>query len=279
MKNTLILSVLAAMAFSSCGLNKDVDIDLPDFNPGLIVESYLVPGEPYRLLLTQSKSYFDPLPVDDPLAFYQSILVNDAEVMIVHGSDTIHLRQQLDIDIPNRKLYNYFSDSIVPQDFQSEFRLLIKSPGGGQITATTYIPIRIPIDSILVQFSKEHPDKARTLVFTTDNPDTKDYYRRIIHHLSLDSIPMQDYVTDDALFSTPKQLYGTGYDFEIGDTVYNTQFHLTKEHFLFINSFKNSGSNPFTQPGIIQSNVIGTVPAMGIFTGLTYFRDTTVISK
>lgn len=279
LKRVITILTPILFLFSSCNLNKDVDIDLPEFVPGLVVESYLSPGEPYRLLLTRSKNYFEPLPVDDPIAYYNSLLVNDAQVMIVYGTDTIHLSPTLDIDIANRKLYNYASDSIVPHNYTAEFRLLIRPADGGEIKAVTYIPVPVPLDSIVVEFSQSSPDMARTLAFTTDNLNTADYYRRMIHHLSLDSIPVQDYVTDDALFSTAKQVYGTGYDFELGDTVFNTQYHLTKDHFLFIQSFKASGSNPFTQPGIIRSNVSGTVNVTGIFTGIAYVRDTTVIRK
>ena len=72
LKNITLLAVLAF--FSACNLTNDVNIDLPDYDRQPVVECYLEPGKPFRLLLSQSYSFFDPFGLDS--TFLQKTLLN-----------------------------------------------------------------------------------------------------------------------------------------------------------------------------------------------------------
>ena len=102
------------------------------------------------------------------------------------------------------------------------------------------------------------------------------------HINSLDSIPDQDFTTNDDFVDDRKIVFGSGYDLKEGDTIYNTIFHIDRAYFEFwestFNAFSSNG-NPFGQPSGIVSNVKGDANAIGIFTGLSYDRVMTVVKK
>jgi hypothetical protein len=97
MKYLSLILFLSAIA-TSCNLSKEVDINLPEYTDQPVVECYLIPGQRYELLLTHSNSFFDPLTGSDPSAYLLSILEPGAKVMIIHGNDTIHLKEQLELN-------------------------------------------------------------------------------------------------------------------------------------------------------------------------------------
>lgn len=272
-----IYLLFISLILLSCNLSKEVDINLPIYEPQPVVECYLIPGENYKLLLTKSNSYFDPFSFEDPVKYFQSISLNGATVKIIYQEDTIQLAEELVADIPNRKIFNYSSVKKVPEDYINDFRLLIITPDGKEIHATTVIPPPVAIDSVVVQWETTGKMEARELVYVTDDTGTDDYYRRMIHQNNLDSPTVQDYVTDDKIFSSGKQAYGTAYEFKEGDLAINTHLHITRDYYLFVSSYQNSNANPFTQPGVIKSNVSGSANALGIFTGFYFRRDTTYI--
>lgn len=278
MKKILLSVFCFAALLTSCDLSKEVDIELPKYAAQPVVECYLIPGEPYRLLLTKSNSFFDPFTFDDPVKYFQSISMSGAQVRILTGQDTITLQENLHADIASRKIFNYTSDAIVPADHNNVFRLQIITPEGKDIHAVTLIPRPVPIDSVITEWEEGGKMLARQLIYTTDNPAEANFYRRMIHFGSLDSTE-QDYVIDDKIFTSEKQAYGTAYQFEVGDTVIHTHLNITREYFQFVSSYQSSNANPFTQPGVIKSNVTGTAAPLGIFTGFSMVRDSTYIRR
>ena len=65
---------------ASCNLTNDVNIELPAYDQQPVVECYLEPGKPFRLLLTKSYAYFDPLGLDS--SFLEKTLLSNALVTI-----------------------------------------------------------------------------------------------------------------------------------------------------------------------------------------------------
>lgn len=279
MKNILLILVSALM-LGACNLTKDVEIDLPDYQGQPVVECYLEPGKPFRLLLSQSYSFFDPLGIDS--SFLNKTLLQEAVVAITSGTDTIRLANNLSFEPSPLKLFNYTATRIVPPTSGVNYQLHIRLKDGRTITgSTTMLPL-VPIDSVTVDFNPQKPDKARTLMYATDDLSTANFYRRMLHTSSLDSLAGQDFVTSDVLSTTSKVAFGTGYDYMEGDTVFNTLFHITPEYYDFIESVQLAvvgSANPFAQPSPIKSNVRGDANPIGIFTCLVYQRDTTIIRK
>jgi hypothetical protein len=280
----LLLALSAALLISACGnLEKEINLDLPVYQPQYIMECYLEPGQNFRLSLSRSVPYFEPFP-DDPAEFVQKILVDSADVIISHAGRDYVLKNEIDVAafVATQKVYNYVAAEKVPADFNQDFSLKIMLPDGKMITAKTRLLPIVPIDSIVIEFDKKVDTLARALTYVTDNPNMNNYYRRMIHHHSLDSIPEQDFTTNDDFVDNKKLVFGTGYDFKEGDTIYNTIFHIERAYFDFWESTLNavnSNGNPFGQPSSIISNLEGDAGAVGIFTGLSYDRMLTVVKK
>lgn len=271
----LLLLSLTTMLVSACNLSKEVDIQLPDFENIPVVECYLEPGKPYRLLLTNAFAYFDRFDIDDPLA----ILLQGATVRIRHGGQTIQLENQLYLDPEFLKVANYGSSEIVPADYDEEFELEILLPDGHMLMAQTRILPVVPIDSLVVEFNT-NTSLARVLTYFTEDPTQENYYRRMVNFGSLDSIPIQDFAPDDSFFDNELGVFGLGFAYATGDTLIHTLFHIDRTYWRYWNTLNQSivaNLNPFGQPGLIESNITGSKGATGIFTGLSYYRDTVII--
>lgn len=268
-----------SLLVSACNLTQEVEIDLPAYENQLVVESYLIPGQPFFVLLTTSFSYFDPFPAETS-QFLEELLVKGATVTIKYGDKTVNLSEQLFFNPFTGKLYNYVSSQLVPSDFTSEFQLEIRTTDGELVTAKTFIPKSILTDSLVIQKS-ETDTLYRLLAYWTDDVNEKNYFRRILNVGSMDSVYV-DFTLDDRLLDSAKFVVGSGYDFSIGDTVINTILHVTKEYYDFSNSVSfaaSSNGNPFSQPSTIRSNLEGSKNPLGIFAGINPDQRTVIIKE
>lgn len=272
---------LAILAFFACNLSKEVEIELPEYDSQPVVECYLEPGKPFRLLLTRSYAFFDPFGLDS--SFFQKTLLQGATVTISYNGQTDTLYNTFSFDPSPLKIFNYTGDNIVPATPGVVYTLGVTLPdNGGNITASTPMLRPVPIDSNVVEFNPEVDSVARIITYVTDNPGEVNYYRRVLNYYSLDSVPEQDFLAPDRFLTTSLLAFGTGYELGEGDTVYNTVCHLTEDYYNYFESVQLAvigNLNPFAQPSPIKSNVQGTANPLGIFTCLVYDRDTTVVTK
>ncbi|HAD12756.1 MAG TPA: hypothetical protein DCF33_10000 [Saprospirales bacterium] len=272
---------IAAIAMlASCNLSQDVEIDLPEYNRQPVVECYLEPGKPFRLLLTRSYAFFDTIGLSSN--FLQNALLEGAFVTISYDGKTDTLKNQLTLDPSPIKVFNYAGENIVPGTPGTSFELYIRLPDGGEIRGNTAMIPVVPIDSIVVEFNPELDSLARMLTYITDDQEQDNFYRRLLNYGSLDSFPDQDFLVTDRFSQTASIAFGTGYELKEGDTVFNTIFHVTRDYYDFKESVDLAvigNLNPFAQPSPIKSNVSGSANPVGIFTVLIYDRDTTIIMK
>lgn len=282
MKSLHIQHLFLAMAtalLASCNLTKDVEIDLPDYDRQPVVECYLEPGQPFRLLLTRSSAFFDTLGLSSN--FLQNALLDGALVTISYNGQTDTLKNQLTL-VPNPlKVFNYVGENLVPASPGTAFALYIRLQDGGEIRASTAMLSVVPIDSVVVQPDPNADTLARILTFITDDQSEVNFYRRMLNYGSLDSFPDQDFIVTDRFSQTASIAFGTGYEVKVGDTVFNTIFHITRDFYDFKESVDLAvigNLNPFAQPSPIKSNVSGSANPIGIFTVMVYDRDTTIIS-
>lgn len=272
--------VLVALYATSCNLTKEVDIQLPDYERQPVVECYLEPGKPFRLLLTQSYSFFDPFGLDS--TFLDKTLLSGAAVTISYNGQTDTLYNNLSFDFSPLKLFNYTGQNIVPATPGIDYTLNIRLANGTAITGTTKMLRLVPIDSVVVQFSPDIDTLARVLTYITDDQTTVDYYRRLLNYSSLDSFPEQDFLASDRVVTSKIIAFGTGYELTEGDTVFNTVYHITPAYYDYVESYQLAiigNANPFAQPSPIKSNVSGSANPLGIFTCLVYQRDTTIVQR
>ncbi|MEM9888722.1 MAG: DUF4249 family protein [Bacteroidota bacterium] len=279
MKKYILYTLLASATFAACNLTQEIEIDLPAYENQIMVESYLVPGQPFTLLLTQSFSYFAPIPQNTE-AYLEELFINDAEVTIRFEDKEVQLTNQLSFNPLTGKLFNYSAGILVPEIYDVEFELEVRTAEGDIIRGRTLIPEPVPIDSIVVQFN-ETDTLARALTYWTDDNSEENFYRRLFAQGARDSVDI-DFVLDDQIVDNSIIVTGTAYDFAVGDTIFNTIYHTTEEYFVFMNSIFNADAangNPFAQPSTILSNVEGNNEPLGIFTGLTFDEERTIISK
>ena len=295
----LKLFVVLSLIASSCGnFERDIEIELPEVEKKLVVECYLTPGEPYRVLLTETKGYFDDLD-DCPI-------VKGATVIIKHNgvNDTLSeaFYREEDCRFDNffgilpffnadySRFYNYGSSTICARDYENSFELeVIDHNGERNATATTRILPPVEIDSARSVFNEE--DKAYALFFLQDDATQVNFYRILLHETSLtieDSIPLItlandpefDATVDDARFFNGETIsWGTNYDYQEGDTLIATVYHIDQAYHDYRETLadaQSSNGNPFAQPGRIISNIQG---GTGVFTFLSYDRDTLIIAK
>lgn len=262
-----LLPLLVALA--SCDLEKDIDVDLPDHEPQLVVECYLEPGRPIRASVLESSAYFDePVPP----------LVPDAEVYITtHEGKRIQLNYKPVLVSSNGRFYTHTSTEIMTGEPGQTYYLEVVDGKGRKLTGYTKIQPKVPIDEVEWKFNDK--DKAYLLTSFYDNASTDNYYRYLTHIDSLSAGSDRDLLTSDELTNGKRVSYGSAYDYEEGDTLIVTLYHIEKQYYEFLSSIsdaKSANGNPFAQPSKINSSVEGGI---GIFTNLVYDQKTVVLTK
>ncbi|MGB0863659.1 MAG: DUF4249 domain-containing protein [Saprospiraceae bacterium] len=272
MKNILytVAIIITILWTAACNLEKTVDLNLPEFESQLVVECYLEVGKPYRVLLTESVSYFGTALAANLPA------VSGATVIITYNGVSDTLTEAPFLDLDNQKIFNYGSSTIVPENYDNEFSLEVIDTSGRSLIATTKLLQSIPLDSI--QTIQLEDTSVTILTIHTDIPNEDNFYYRTLHRTKPISDSMKiAFVIDDAFINSPatnQLVIGSPPFFKAGDTAVVTLYHVTKgfaDYLETTSSSEQNNGNPFGTPGTIKSNVEG---GFGVFTGLSYVRDT-----
>jgi len=281
----IIPTLFTIMLFAACNLQNEVELELPSYTPQPVLECYLEPGVQFNLLLTKSFEFFAPFDTSDG-QFLENVIETGAEITIRFDGKEVVLQEGFIFNPFTQKVSNYWSNEIVPEDYENEFELEARLSDGTTITGKTFIPIPIALDSVVIEFESDAPEDtlARALTYFTDpDPTVENRFRRQFHWNNLiDSIPEQDFIASDQFSDDGRIVFGTGFDYPVGDTVFNTIFNLNRDYSDFLESViisVQSNGNPFGQPSGIDSNLSGTANPLGIFTGLSFARDITIIEK
>lgn len=248
-----------------CDLEKDIQVPLPPYESKLVIECYLEAGKPYRMTVSESASYFASPEIPD---------VNDASVRIKANGNTSTLRYNIEVDEKNRKAYNYTSFNIVKP--ATEYQLEVTDTKGRKVTGTARL---LPMVSLKEVEWKYNDDSTSAFLLThfDDDPATDDYYRFQVHRDSLNKGADVDFTLDDSFATGNEITIGTGYNYEPGDTVYVTVYHIERSYYDFLESIEsasNANGNPFAQPATVKSTVQGGI---GVFAVLVYDRKKIVI--
>jgi hypothetical protein len=273
------IPVLVIVFLSSCGLDREIEIKLPEYTSQPVVQCYLEVGAPLELTLSKSASYFETFPTD-PLGFIANSLINDAVVNVKVGTENYLLDPTFSFN-PVTKLYsNYSNPYILDAPVGSTISLDITLKDGKKIFSSAEILPKVEIDSITVEFNSTDT-LARSIMYYKDDRTRTNYYRRWVHKNTLDSLEFS-FVTDDRLISSETSAFGTGYSFKLGDTIIQSLGNLSKEYYLFLNSVNDATNgvlNPFGQPSTIISNLRGDANAVGVFTVWSVSRKSRVVKK
>ncbi len=271
---SLFLLLLIMITLLSCNKSRSIDIDLPEYKKQLVVECYLEPGKPYRLLLTESVSYFDVPSIPQ---------VQDAVVTITFKGQTDTLKHvYITLGNPDStKLFNFYLDKIVPEVYNEPFRLHITDGKGRRITAETMLLPPVKADTIRYVF-----EEMDSTGYAITEIDTKiagnDYFRFLLLDQQAGSTTLaQDIYFDANLTTTSPYLIKHNGVILIKSknrisrfpTVSGRQFinlyHVEEAYYKYLKSVsdsKTANGNPFAQPPGLKTNVEG---GLGIFTGLS----------
>lgn len=92
--------LLAACALALISCEKEIEVDLPETEPKLVVEGVIENGQRPLVILTKTQSYFAPTDINS----ISSIFVRDANVTVSDGSNTMTLIQLCSSAIPDSLL-------------------------------------------------------------------------------------------------------------------------------------------------------------------------------
>ncbi len=300
-KKTFLLFVsLVCLSLSGC--QTEIEVELPDYLPKLVIEGSIENGEPATVLITKSIPYFTEM---DLQYLKDSVLVMDAEVSIATSDgESERLSFQYCNDSP---LYFAYKGSHILGKENTSYMLTVKY-GGKTYTAKTSIPQTFDIDSLWFDCPSDlvNADTMRTLrVLLTDDAATTDYYRfqvkvncaRFRDRLWASTLPpaFDDRTFNGLTFNYELERYGVSpilsanmsedealyfrrLSFRPGDTVFvkHSRIDYATYRFLSTGGYEAvMGSNPFMNPAPVVSNIEGD-DVLGAWCGYASKTDTII---
>lgn len=263
MKTKLTFLLISAAFFFSCEFEKTIEVEIPGQQKKLVAEAYLTRGEKLRVILMETDAYFDTL---------RFPFLNDARLILSMPDGSVDtLKQEVTLDIENRKLYNYISNLSI--DSAEGFFGLHVSHNGRTLSGSTRFLAPPQIDTIEIQYNAEADSAVRFLFWINDFPGQSDYYRIMMNEDSLTGasvleFPFADNNLDGKLFPV-----GTTYRFDKSKKYYLRIFHIEHSYYLYLRALRSAdraNGNPFAQPSSIRSPMDGD--GYGIFTTLNYIQ-------
>ncbi len=265
-------TLFALAGLSACdSLQKDITIELPPYEPEIVVECYLEHGKPYRLLLTESTNYFGAVELP-PLP--------QVKVSITHNGVEEVLTFDPGFDSTSRKFYNYVGTTIVDSTVDGDYALKVDDELKGRLVTglTNFLPPP-QLDTVEARFREMDTSAFLLTKFQDNDPDQPNYYRIMINKDSIDGEVATEF-SFEGRFKTGNQVtVGTGYDFKNEDTVFVSVYHIKRDYYDFLETIEDArqaNGNPFAQPAVVKSTVTG---GLGVFTALAYVRRRYILKK
>lgn len=274
--------VLIILLFASC--EKDVDFQLQDVEPRLVVDAQIENGQYPFAVLTKSMDYFSQISPQQLAALF----VHGADITISNGTLTHRLKEYSIQLAPGITGYFYTIDSAnMATAFKGErlknYTLKIISEGKEYASSVSIPGYTAKLDSMWVRQAPDNPDPKKRVVYirSTDPPGRGDYMR---YFTKINSQPFyappnsvwDDQVVDGKTFNVTLQL---GYDknnpikadsnfAKKGDTITIRFCNIDKSVYTFWSTWEFSQQaigNPFSQPNKVISNISNG--ALGVFSG------------
>lgn len=305
MKYWLFLGSLIGLCCTACrDLENTIDIKLEREASELVVECYLQDGQPFRLLLTETKHYFDPVNICP--------FVRNSLVVITHQGQRDTLREATYrtracnsilpfFDQDSIRFYNYGSDKICIANSDVFLLEVWDTINNRYISAQTHFLPVVPIDVFSRNdynsddWSSSIPPKTTVKLGCKDDLQTRNYYRFTLHKNSLwqyDTVtagslfkkvaihPLFDVeLFDQGIYTNGVILQHSNYDFQHNDWAIGTIYHIDRTYYDYLLTSKaarDANLNPFLQPAKVKSNIQG---GQGIFTALSFDRQKLRITR
>jgi hypothetical protein len=267
-KSPIVLTLFILLINFGC--QKTIQLNLPTYEPKLVLEFYLQDNQPLVCLLQESVNYTDTTKVK---------LIDNALIILSYNgvNDTLFNRPYFDQKFG--KYYNYSNSKKIKLLPNIEYEVYVNNGKGKEMRGKTRIKDIVPIKNLTYKYD-DSENVSAILVFE-DNEKTADYYILAMFRNtpSIGTGVLRDARFNDILFNGKQFNFNTGFSYGTGDTITGRLYHLTEEHYNFAESVSNAQSangNPFGQPANIISNVSG---GLGIFTTLNYDEKVVIIQK
>ncbi len=263
MKYTGVIAIiiyLLAMITSSCELDDNLDMDLPEGDPILLVEAYLVEGESLKILVYRSNTLQEPVRMN---------LIWNASVYIIEDNDSLKLKNIINMERATGYLYNYLLDTLV-NGSKGEYNLYIEGEGFKPVSAVCRPVGAVHIENVSYQTSVLEV-KSRNL----DDP-SENYYMLRLNSFSEGYLSEVNQIISDQ-HTLPEGDITISYPYVEGiqDSLRVDLYRIDSTAYDYQRSVSNAlGANrdPFTVPSPFRGNLEN---AWGIFTCMS--RDSYVL--
>lgn len=282
MKQLILLSVFGTLFFSC---EKNIDFNLKNATPVLVVDAQIENGQAPTVALSKSIDFFSVISPD----ILANSFIHHAEVTMSNGTVT-HAFREYTVPLGNGYfIYYYGIDSsnlatAFVGEFNRQYRLTVKT--GGQVyTAQTTIPALTKIfDSLWTKAPPPNVDTAKRVLMARaiDPPGLGNYVRYFTRKNSERFLPGFNSVFNDEVIdgTTYSGQVDQGVDrnnalpsgderfFARGDTITFKLSNIDKATYTFWNTWEfnqQSIGNPFSQPGKVIGNISNG--ALGAFSG------------
>lgn len=262
------LLVFGLLFFVGCEMI--VEVDLPEHEPVLVVNSFFSPENPWVIRVNHSLGILDSNQIEP---------VKNAKVELeVSGSQTYLLSR-------NSNGY-YYNNAIPLPQVGKNYRVIVSAPGYEAVQGESHVPVAVQIDSV----------KSRRLLNTSgdieleitinfkDPVEIENYYQIAVRRVDGPGLysGYLEFESDDLVFNrdggtvfTDDLFNGNSYGLKI--TLYSHQVHgadvrvdfmtTTEEYYKYIKSYRqyeDHDENPFAEPVFVYNNVEN---GLGIFAG------------
>ncbi|HEV7330005.1 MAG TPA: DUF4249 domain-containing protein [Flavisolibacter sp.] len=294
-KKAFVTVCLALFSILLLGCEKDVEIDLIDEEPKLVVEATIENGQPPVVVLSRSVDFYAAI---SPQTLAGSF-VRGADVFISNGTVT-HQLKEYSTPVGSFNLVYYSIDSsslstaIIGQ-LNQQYNLRIVADGA-EYTATTTIPdLTKRIDSIWWKPAPPQADSDQVIIMVraTDPPGFGDYIRYFTKRnngpfLAPFTSTFDDLFIDGTTYELPlepgidrnRDITDRDRFFVKGDTLTFKLSNIDKATYEFWRTMEYSYAsvgNPFATPIKVQSNISGN--ALGYFGGFASQYRTLIVPK
>lgn len=290
MKNILIS--FCAILFISC--EKDIDFDLKNAEPAVVVDAQIENGTAPTVILTTSLDYFGAISPD----ILANSFIHNADISISNGTLT-HKLKEYTVPLANGYSLSYYSTDSASLatafvgEFDRRYNMVIRT-GGKEYTASTSIPaLRKVPDSLWFRNAPPNVDTSKRVLMTRvfDPPGLGNYIRYFTKRNSGNFLPglnsaYSDEVVDGTTYSAQvdqgidrNQPLPTGDEnfFTRGDTVTFKLSNIDRASYTFWSTWEfsqQSIGNPFAQPGKVLGNISNG--ALGAFCGYANWFGTVI---
>lgn len=180
----LFFVLLGALALSACDFEQVIELDLPSYEPRLVVGGFPTPDSVFTARIGRSAGALEPIAFDG-----SGLLIDDAQVRLFNGSgDFLDDLRYVEIGgFDGSGGYYRSSRRLQPVPGQT-YTLRAEAPGLPAVEATARIPEPVPFTVAFDGYTDDTPFGTRTarLVVTLPDPPGAQTYSLIVESESED---------------------------------------------------------------------------------------------